>query len=87
MKADTARHRNMQHSPDVYGFEGEALSDLTAALVKAGQSKDATLLARMGRKPDGTACMWFDVKVGGQSVAQIDTSWNCPPRPPEDCEE
>ncbi len=87
MKADTARHRNMQHSPDVYGFDGDTLVELRDALIKATTAGEHSLLARLGRAQDGTACLWLDVRVNGGSIAQINTSWNCPPRPPEDCEE
>ena len=86
MNEDVERYVNMQESPGVYVFKDETLTELAEALTKSAQGKEPRLVIRLGRRVDGSPCMWLDVKAGGESVAQIDNSFNCPPLPPSECE-
>lgn len=87
MKESAQRRENAKYEPDVYGFEGEALAEITVALAKAGRTKDATMLVRLGRRVDGSPEAWVQIKVGEKTIGAYNTSFNCPPRPPEDCEQ
>lgn len=87
MMESTERCRHMHHTPDVYGFQGESLRAAYVALGKALEKGDARLIVRMGRKENGEAEAWLDVKVGDERVGAYNVSFTCPPRPPEDCEE
>ena len=87
MKASTARRRNAQHEPDVYGFQGETIGRLREALAKVDGREAGRLLVRLGRKDDGSPEAWLEVKVGDESIGAYNASFNCPPWPPEYCEE
>lgn len=87
MRESTERCRNMHHTPDVYGFQGESLRDAYRALTKALDKGDARLIVRLGRKINGEPEAWLDVKVKDERIGTYNVSFTCPPQPPEYCEE
>lgn len=85
MKASVERRENAKHEPDVYGFEGEAFDEFLRCMKMAQGRKDRTVLIRLGLGPDGKPEAWWHVKADGEDVGAGNASFNCPPRPPEDC--
>jgi hypothetical protein len=88
MKAATARKKNAQREPCVYGFEGASVDALYKSLGQAiGSDRDVRLFVRLGLDVDGNPEAWLHVKAGEKEIGFYNESFTCPPRPPEDCEE
>jgi hypothetical protein len=73
-------------------FRGESLQKIHGEIGRAlaaeakGEGK-ARLIIRSGRKEDGQEESWAHVKAGDRDVGATNVGVNCPPHPPEECEE
>jgi hypothetical protein len=81
----------LRHPPRVT-FRGESLQKIHGEIGRAlaaeakGEGK-AKLIIRFGRKADGQEEAWAHSKAGDRDVGTANVSTNCPPFPPEHCEE
>lgn len=85
MKASVERRQNAKCEPDVYFFEAETFEAVREAMNKAARAKAPRLYFRLGRKEDGSAEAWVQIRSGSDYVGTYNISQTCPPRPPEDC--
>ena len=86
MEKAVERFRRAMTEPNVQGYEGEDFDALLRAMTACKDAKDRKVTFRQGLAEDGARQLWWRVSGEGQSV-EGDNSFNCPPLPPQYCEE
>lgn len=91
MTESVERHHNAKVDSDAGFFTDGALRKIHSDIDKALEAEDggkgkAKMIARDGRKVDGRPETWIHVTSGGENVGATNSSSNCPPLPPEECE-
>lgn len=92
MTESVERHQNAKVDSDAAFFTGRALRKIYSDIGKALEAEDdgkgkAKMIARDGRKVDGSPETWIHVTSDGEDVGTTNSSSNCPPLPPKECEE
>lgn len=87
MNESVERRQNAKLEPDTYGFEGDSFDELHHCMSMAKGKEGRKVFLRLGRKTDGMPEMWWHVVTAEGDVGDGNVSFNCPPRPPEDCEQ
>lgn len=90
MNKAVERYRKHGHKvqwPNVQGFEGEAFDALRKCMDGVADAEVRKVTFRRGLSEDLRPQLWWRVTANGVVAGEGNNSFNCPPLPPEYCDE